>query len=282
MLIEYLKALVFGIVEGITEWLPISSTGHLILLEQLISPTAHDGELAARYRALFDVVIQLGAILAVVFLYRKRLISLGKESRSLYLRLALATLPSAVIALCADALCERYLGADLGTLLFRPYVVASALVAYGFLFLLVEKLSPSDGISPNSKEISNKRALAIGCFQSLALIPGTSRSGATILGARIIGLSRAAATEFSFLAAIPVIFGASLFEILDFYKFAVGTQAKLSPNMLTLLLFAAAVAFLVSLVCIKFLTDFVKRHSFMAFGVYRIILGVAVFIFFKA
>ena len=282
MLIEYLKAIIFGIVEGITEWLPISSTGHLILLEQFISPDVAKGELAERYRALFDVVIQLGAILAVIIIYRKRLISLGRESRSLYVKLVLATLPSALIAICADALCERYLGADLGTLLFRPYVVASTLVAYGFLFLIIEKLSPHDNISPCEKEISHKRALAIGCFQSLALIPGTSRSGATILGARILGASRTAATEFSFLAAIPVIFGASLFEIFDFCKFASDTQAKLSAEMLTLLLLAAAVAFFVSLICIKFLTDFVKRHSFIAFGIYRMILGVAVFIFFKS
>ena len=279
MLIEYLKAFVFGIVEGITEWLPISSTGHLILLEELIALRIADGELAVRYRALFDVVIQLGAILAVIALYRKKLISPGKASRSLYQKLVLATLPSALIGLCADALCERYLSTDLGALLFRPYIVASCLVAYGFLFILIERLSSQSNITPSTDEISCKRAFAIGCFQSLALIPGTSRSGATILGARMLGISRASATEFSFFAAIPVIFGASAFEILDFCKFTADTQTKLSSEMLSLLLFAGAVAFFVSLICIKFLTEFVRRHTFICFGIYRIILGIAVFIF---
>ena len=164
-------------------------------------------------------------------------------------------------------------------LLFRPYIVAASLIAYGFLFILIERLSPQGNITPGDNEISGKRAFAIGCFQSLALVPGTSRSGATILGARILGVSRTSATEFSFLAAIPVIFGASAFETLDFLKFAVDTQARISADMLSLLLFAGTVAFFVSLICIKFLTEFVRRHTFICFGIYRIILGIAVLIF---
>ena len=282
MLIEYLKAILFGTVEGITEWLPISSTGHLIILQELISLDVASGELAARYSALFDVAIQLGAILAVIVIYRKKLLVFDKSSISLYLKLVLATLPCALIGICADALCEHYLGADIGTLLFKPYVVASALVAYGLLFILIEKLSAKGYSEQNENEISLKRSFAIGCFQSLALIPGTSRSGATILGARILGVRRDLATEFSFLAAIPAILGASIFEIFDFFGYATSTNASITSDMIILLLFAAAVAFFVSIVCIRFLSDFVKRHSFVAFGIYRIILGIAVFIVFKS
>ncbi len=280
MLIEYIKAILYGIVEGVTEWLPISSTGHLILLERILSLDVGNGELAEQYRTLFDVVIQLGAILAVLVLYRKKLMPTTRSSRALWLHLAVATLPAALIGLLADALCESYLGVSLDTLLFTPYVVASALVAYGILFIIIERLTQNEPDALTDVEkISYRKALAIGCFQTLALIPGTSRSGATILGARILKTSRGAAAEFSFFAAIPVICAASALKIFDFAKFTIETKAAIPPDMIAILLIAGAVAFLVSLVCIKFLTDFIKRHSFALFGAYRIALGIAVFIF---
>lgn len=280
MLIEYLKAIVYGIVEGFTEWLPISSTGHLILLERILPLDVGDGELSAQYRTLFDVVIQLGAILAVLVIYRKRLMPTTHSARILWLRLAAATMPAAVIGLVADALCERYLGVSLDTLLFTPYVVASALVAYGILFILIERLTQNESDTLTDVEkISYRRAFAIGCFQTLALIPGTSRSGATIIGARILKTSRSAAAEFSFFAAIPVICAASALKIFDFVKFTIEAKSAIPHDTILLLTLAGAVAFLVSLVCIKFLTDFIKRHSFALFGAYRIALGLAVFIF---
>ena len=231
MLTEYVKAIIFGIIEGITEWLPISSTGHLILFDHLLTLNVGTGELAEEYRKLFDVVIQLGAILAVPVVYRKRLSPLSRDGRALWARLIIATIPAALIGLLADALCKSILGAELDALLFRPTVVASALIAYGLLFIIVEhslKCEPRslEGVPP----VSARRAFAIGCFQALALVPGTSRSGATILGARILGTSRKAATEFSFFAAIPVIFAASALKIYDFASFVQESAARISAN----------------------------------------------------
>ncbi|MBQ2308133.1 MAG: undecaprenyl-diphosphatase, partial [Clostridia bacterium] len=191
MLTDYLKAIALGIVEGITEWLPISSTGHLILLEELLSldaPNRLGEEFAAQYSAMFSVVIQLGAILAVAVFYLKALLPTTKDSRALWVKLALATLPAALIGLLADALCERAFGQSLDSLLFCPEVVASALIIYGLLFIVVERLTiRKQGEVCSVTEINLPTALAIGCFQSLALIPGTSRSGATVLGARLLG-----------------------------------------------------------------------------------------------
>ncbi len=280
MITEYIKAIIFGIVEGITEWLPISSTGHLILLERFISLNVGEGEIAEQYRTLFDVVIQLGAILAVPLLYRKKLMPSTRKARSLWCKLALATLPAAIIGFLADALCEHFLGVDLDYLLFRPQIVASALIVYGMLFIIVERLTKNapDSLS-DVGAISYRRAFAIGCFQSLALVPGTSRSGATILGARVLRTGRSASAEFSFFAAVPVICAASALKIYDFCKFSIETKTAIPLDMASLLMLAGAVAFSVSLICIRFLTDFIKRHSFALFGVYRIILGVLVFMF---
>ena len=282
MLTEYVKAIIFGIIEGITEWLPISSTGHLILFDRLLALNVGTGELAEEYRKLFDVVIQLGAILAVPVIYRKRLSPLSRDGRALWARLIIATIPAALIGLLADALCKSILGAELDALLFRPTVVASALIAYGLLFIIVEhslKCEPRslEGAPP----VSARRAFAIGCFQALALVPGTSRSGSTILGARILGMGRKAATEFSFFAAIPVIFAASALKIYDFASFVQKSGVSLSLDFCLLLLTAAAVAFAVSLVCIGFLNNFTKKHGFALFGLYRIALGVLVLIFLK-
>lgn len=285
MVIEYIKAIIYGIIEGITEWLPISSTGHLILTEKLLRFNLEDtfgAEFAAQFLSMFDVVIQLGAILAVAFIYFKKLFPFGKEKGevwALWGKLVLATLPAAVIGLAADALCERFFGKNLDALLFNHSVVASALIVYGIIFILVEMFAPKHDISEG--KVGNKSALAIGFFQALAIIPGTSRSGATILGARILGIPRKSAAEFSFLAAIPIISAASLLKAVDFFSYCHESSTAIPPQALLILLIAGAVAFLVSILTINFLTDFVKKHSFTSFGIYRIVLGVCVLCFLK-
>ena len=279
---EYIKACIYGIIEGITEWLPISSTGHLILLERVLSlDIGGSAELNREFRSMFDVVIQLGAILAVLCLYIKELLPFGKEKKavwSLWGRLVLATAPAALIGLIADALTKKHFGTDLDTLLFTPQVVASALIVYGVLFILVERLTKNSGAD---KEITAKTAFAIGCFQALAIVPGTSRSGATILGARILGISREKAARFSFFAAIPVIAAASLLKSVDFIGYATESSLTLPPSAWLVLAIAFFTAFAVSMLTISLLTDFVKKHSFIPFGVYRIILGILVFILIK-
>ena len=280
MLTDYLKAIALGIVEGITEWLPISSTGHLILLEKLLAldtPSRLGEEFAAQYSSMFSVVIQLGAILAVAVFYFNTLLPITRNSRALWIKLALATFPAALIGLLADALCERAFGKSLDELLFCPEVVASALIVYGILFILVERLTAKKQSEVCSVEkITLPTALAIGCFQALALVPGTSRSGATVLGARMLGIDRQAAAEFSFFAALPVIASASALKLVDFSQYAANSGAFIPKDALLLLLVSGAVAFLTSLLSIRFLTGFIKKHTFIPFGIYRIILGVAV------
>ena len=282
MLWEYIKAIIYGVIEGVTEWLPISSTGHLILLGEAISiDIGASAELSAQFGAMFDVVIQLGAILAVLCLYARELFDLGarrKQTLSLWGKLILATLPTAALGLLADELCNEFLGADLDALLFRPQVVGAALISYGLLFILVEKLTAKNGAD---KEITPKRAFAVGCFQALAIIPGTSRSGATILGARVLGIPRERAARFSFFAAVPVIAAASLLKIYDLAKFIISGGESLTTHAYLILLTASLTAFAVSLFTIRFLTDFVKKHTFIPFGVYRIALGLLVLLFIK-
>ena len=282
MVIEYIKAIIYGIIEGITEWLPISSTGHLILLEQFLKfDTSVLGEaLAEQFLSMFEVVIQLGAILAVAVIYFKRLFPIGEDRRSvcsLWGKLVLATIPAAIMGLAADTLCEYFFGVPLDALLFNPFVVAAALIVYGIFFILVERLTPKSDFCEQA--VSPKSALAIGFFQALAIIPGTSRSGATILGARILGIPRKSAAEFSFFAAIPVIASASLLKAFDFFKYCNDVDIHIPAEAFIILAVAGGVAFLVSLVSIRFLTDFVKKHSFVSFGLYRIILGICVLIF---
>ncbi|MBP3315542.1 MAG: undecaprenyl-diphosphate phosphatase [Clostridia bacterium] len=280
-MLEYIKAIILGIVEGITEWLPISSTGHLILLGRLLdlSFEGADAELSQLLRSSFDVVIQSGAILAVVVLYLKRLLH---AHISLYLKLAIATLPAGVVGILADKICEKYLGQSLDSLLFKPHVVAAALICYGILFILVERLMKSrvDTVS-DVNAISFTQAFAIGCFQALAVIPGTSRSGSTVLGARILGIGRSAAAEFSFFAAIPVIVAASALKIYELADYTAERSVALPPSVIPIFALAGAVAFAVSMISIKFLTEFIKRHSFAPFGIYRILLGVIVLMLFK-
>lgn len=263
-MLDCLTGIFYGVLEGVTEWLPISSTGHLILLRALL-PHAQN----ALFFSLFEVVIQLGAMLAVVVLFWHKLnpfiknVAQRKQILLLWCKIAVAILPSAVLGFFFDDLLDKYL--------FSPTVVAVALIAYGFLFLFpLERFRQFS--TGTVEDISWKTALGIGFFQVLSLVPGTSRSGATILGGLLLGVSRTAAAEFSFFLGLPTIAGAGLLRGVKFFA-AGGTLAK---GEVIMLLIGTLTAFLVSLVVIRFLLDFVRRHSFMPFGVYRIILGLIV------
>ena len=268
--IEILKAIFLGIVEGITEWLPISSTGHMILVDEFITLNLSDG-----FKEMFFVVIQLGAICAVPVLFWDKLypFSKGKSKEDtmatvrLWFKVIVGALPAAVIGLLFDSLLEKYL--------YGAIVIALALVVYGVAFILIEKINVKRGNSFRVNSVSDityKDALAIGAFQVLSLIPGTSRSGSTIIGGMLSGVSRSASAEFSFFMAIPIMIGASGYKIL---KFAL-SGASVSGNEVILLLIGIIVSFIVSLAVIRFLMDFVKRHTFASFGVYRIVLGILV------
>lgn len=279
MLFDLLKAILFGIVEGICEWLPISSTGHLILLEEILSLNVSDDPiLNMQFRTMFEVVIQLGAILAVVVIYFNRLNPFERNNRPLWIKLILATLPAAAIGFAADALCQATLGVDLDALLFVPQTVASALIIYGIAFILLELSKRNKKAEASELQITNKSALAIGFFQALAIIPGTSRSGATILGARLLGLDKKSSTEFSFFAAVPAILGASFLKIIEFSQFMISSRSTLSSQAYLLLTTAFFTAFAVSVPILKLLISFLRGHSFIPFGIYRILLGITVFI----
>lgn len=279
MLFNLLRAVIFGIVEGVCEWLPISSTGHLILLGELLSlRISDDAMLNAQFCAMFDVVIQLGAILAVTVLYFNRLNPFERDNIPLWRGLILATLPPAIIGFGAEALCKFALGIDLDSLLFIPQTVALALIAYGIIFIILELSKKGKDISKTDTQITGRTALAIGFFQSLAIIPGTSRSGATILGARLLGLDKKSATEFSFFAAVPAILGASAIKLLEFSQFMASSNKTLPSEAVLLLITAFLTAFIISLPILKLLLSFLRRHSFIPFGIYRILLGIAVLI----
>ena len=277
MLIEILKAILFGIVEGITEWLPVSSTGHIILLDEFVkldmpTPGFYD---------LFEIVIQLGAILAVILLFFKKLYPFAKsktaiekkDTWSLWFKVILAVLPSAVIGFLVDEPLDNWLRgtAALGTNL-NAVVVAVALVAYGVAFIFLEKNRDRRFRVEEVGQIDYKTALFIGMFQCLSIIPGTSRSGATILGAILLGVARPAGAEFSFFLAIPTMLGASALKLLEFLSAGVSATG----TEITVLLVGCVVSFLVSLLVIKALMEYVRKHSFAVFGIYRIVLGVAV------
>lgn len=270
--IEILKTILLGIVEGITEWLPVSSTGHMILLNEFLRL-----DVSAEFWEMFEVVIQLGAILAVVVLFFSRLNPFApsksaeeKKGRwSLWFKIIVAVIPSAVVGLIFDDWFNEHF--------YNYLVVAIALIVYGIAFIVIEKLrKPTTVAAESADRITYKEALLIGAFQVLAIIPGTSRSGSTILGAMLFGLSRTAAAEFSFFMAIPTMAGASLLKIA---KFALGGTV-ISSGEWVILIVGCLTAFLVSLAAIKYLMDYVKRHTFSAFGVYRIILGAAVIAYF--
>lgn len=268
-MIETLKVLLLGIVEGITEWLPISSTGHLILVEEFIKLN-----LGKDFVSMFNVVIQLGAIMAVVVIYFNKLnpFSPSKNSKQrdmtiqLWIKVLIASVPAAIIGLLFDDYIDEH---------FMKYtVVAATLIIYGIAFIVVESMHK--GKQPAVKRISDlsiPMVLAIGVFQVLALIPGTSRSGATIIGGLLVGASRAVAAEFTFFLAIPVMFGASFLKLL---KFGFHFQTM----EVVLLLLGCVVSFAVSYFAIKFLMQYIKNHDFKVFGYYRIVLGIIVFIYF--
>lgn len=269
---EMLKAIFLGLVEGITEWLPISSTGHMLLVDEFVRLNASDA-----FKEMFFVVIQLGAILAVVLLFFHKLWPFAASREQpvkpdvlrLWGKVLVASLPAALIGVPFD---------DAIDALFydSPFVIAAALIVYGVLFIVLENRNARDLHRKrlnDLEELSYAQALLIGAFQVLALVPGTSRSGSTILGAMILGLARPAAAEFSFYMSIPVMFGASLLKLLKFGFAFTGTEAGL-------LLAGMLTAFVVSVAAIKFLMAFVQRHDFKVFGWYRIALGVLVIAYF--
>ncbi len=269
---EILKVVLLGIVEGITEWLPISSTGHMILLDEFIKL-----DVSMEFREMFLVVIQLGAILAVPVVFWKRLFPFSKGSTkderrriwSLWFKVAVGAVPAAVLGLLLDDFLDEHL--------YTYVVVAVALIVYGVAFILVEKIKMGSEYRINDVyDITYRDALIIGCYQTLSLIPGTSRSGSTILGGMLSGVSRTAAAEFSFFLAIPVMLGASALKVLKFIL----SGATLASFELVLLLIGISVSFVVSLVAIEFLMSFVKKHSFKPFGIYRIALGIIVLAYF--
>ena len=285
---ELLKAILYGIVEGITEWLPISSTGHLILLEDWLPfAFSNDPVFVDEFWEMFGVVIQLGAILAVVVLFWSRLVPFGKgktdaEKRTtwrLWGRVLIASLPAALVGIVGDKLLEKLTGKDIDGWAYNSVVVAAALIVYGIAFIVIETKNAQKAPHVSQiEEISIKNALAIGAFQALSIIPGTSRSGSTILGSMLVGISRTTAAEFSFFMAIPVMVGASGIKALGFLSYVSESGISVPWMAWVVLLVGCAVSFAVSMVAIRFLMDFVKKHSFAPFGIYRIVLGALVLI----
>ena len=269
--LDWLKILVLGIVEGITEWLPISSTGHMILVDEFWKTENH-AVLTAEFMEMFTVVIQLGAILAVVWLYFAKLWPLRRKSEgkglidmdkiSMWMKIAVSCLPAIIIGLPLDDWMDAHL--------YNSYVVAAMLIVYGVGFLLIERRNRTRKARINAiSELTWTDAALIGIFQVLALVPGTSRSGATILGGILIGASRDLAAEYTFYLAIPVMFGASLLKLVKF-------GLAFSATQVAVLLLGMVVSFIVSVLAIKFLVGYIKKHDFSAFGVYRIALGLIV------
>ena len=270
-MLDFLRALILGIVEGITEWLPISSTGHLILVQEFIGTIVNED-----FKEMFDVVIQLGAILAVIVLYFHKLNPFSpskskeekKQTFTLWYKVIIACIPAAVIGLPLDDWLDEHL--------YNSFVVALMLIIYGVWFIIIESGKKKEPKSNELEQLTYKQALIIGAFQVLALIPGTSRSGSTIIGGIIAGCSRFVATEFTFFLAIPVMFGASFLKLLKFFvkggMFSLGEFGVLAVGMI--------VSFVVSIFAIRFLIGYIKKKDFKAFGVYRIVLGLLVLLYF--
>lgn len=268
-MLDILKAIIFGIVEGITEWLPISSTGHLIILEELLKLKQGDA-----FFEMFQVVIQLGAIMAVVVLYFHKLNPFSPKKTpkqkqltwQIWIKVVIGCVPAGVVGLLFDNWIDK--------MLYHWYVVALMLIVYGVLFIIVENYQKGkDPKVSRFSQLTIPMILIIGVFQMLAMIPGTSRSGATIVGALLIGVSRSLAAEYTFFLAIPVMFGASLVKLIKFGFGFTGIQ-------IAVLLVGMVVSFGVSIVAIKFLMNYIKKNDFKVFGYYRIVLGVLVFLFF--
>lgn len=294
---EFIKAIFLGIIEGITEWLPISSTGHIILFDEFFPLTVGKEihpDFPSKFMSMFEVVIQMGAIMAVVVLFWSKLwpFALNKtqdERKAIWqtwFKVCVASVPAALVGIVLDKIIENTTGKDIDGWLYNGTVVAIMLIVYGILFIIIEKKNKNKSPQINEiSQISYKYAFLMGIFQMLAIIPGTSRSGATILGAILIGFSRTCGAEFSFFMGIPAMVGGSLIKTLGFLQFIGGensTGAALSvPTQAWLILgIATVVAFAVSMIAIKFLLNFVKKHSFAPFGVYRIVLGAIVLVYF--
>ncbi len=271
-MIEIFKAILFGIVEGITEWLPISSTGHMILLDEFINLKVSD-----EFYSLFQVVIQLGAILAVVVMYFKTICPFGfgkdkqeqKNTWNLWGKILVACLPAAVIGILFDDWLDEHL--------YNSIVVSLALIIYGIIFIIIETKKIGKRETKSINDITYKQAVGVGCFQLLSLIPGTSRSGSTILGGLFLGLDRSVAAEFTFFLAIPVMAGASLLKLL---KYILNVGLVFQTSELLLLGIGTLVAFIVSIIIIKFLINYIRKHDFKVFGYYRIVLGILVLAYF--
>ncbi len=270
-IIEIIKALVLGIVEGITEWLPISSTGHMILVDEFLKLNVSE-----EFKSMFLVVIQLGAILAVVVLYFKKLIPLEvqnkklhwkKDTLAMWLKIIVSCIPAAIVGVFFDD--------ELEAVFYNWQTVSAALILFGILFIIIEKRNRGREPKINSiNDISYKTAVIIGIFQLIAAVfPGTSRSGATIVGALLIGVSRSVAAEYTFFLAVPVMFGASALKLVKF-------GFDFTSQELVILFVGLVSAFVVSILAIKFLMSYIKKHDFTAFGWYRIVLGAAVILYF--
>ena len=264
-MLDVLKVIILGIVEGITEWLPVSSTGHLILVGDLLSPSMSD-----EFMEMFNVVIQLGAIMAVVVLYFHKLNPFSPKKTQkqkmltwqMWIKVLIASVPAAVIGLLFNDILDK--------IFYKPLPVAVMLIVYGILFIIVENRNAGRRATVRKiSELTVPMLLWIGFFQMLALIPGTSRSGATIIGALLIGISREVAAEFTFFLAIPVMFGASFLKLVKFGLHFTGSE-------LGLLLLGCLVSFGLSIVAIKFLMGYIKKHDFKVFGYYRIVLGALI------
>ena len=268
--LEIIKAIILGIVEGITEWLPISSTGHMILVDEFLKLNV-----SPQFMEMFLVVIQLGAIFAVIVLYWKKIfpftfdngVKIEKDTISMWFKIIVACIPAAVVGLLFDDV--------LNELFYNPITVAIMLILFGILFIVIENYNKNKRPTVTTlSEITYQVAIMIGIFQLIAAVfPGTSRSGATIVGALLIGVSRTVAAEFTFFLAIPVMFGASALKLLKF-------GFSFTGNEMVLLLTGMIVAFIVSIMAIKFLMSYIKRNDFKIFGWYRIILGIIVLAYF--
>lgn len=268
---EIIKSIILGIVQGITEWLPVSSTGHMILVNQFMNFMADNKD----FKDLFLVVIQFGSILAVVTMYFHKLNPLSpkksvqekKDTWTMWFKVLVGCVPAAIIGLLFDDKIDTYL--------YNSYVVAAMLIVYGIAFIVIESRKRTPKIDDISA-LSYKTAALIGIFQVLALIPGTSRSGATILGAVILGTSRFVAAEFSFFLAVPVMLGASALKILKYFM----EFGMFGIEELYLLIIGMAVAYIVSVLAIRFLMGYIRKNDFKAFGYYRIVLGILIILYF--
>lgn len=274
--LDWLRVIVLGIIEGVTEWLPISSTGHLVILDEIWKGS--ETVFTEDFTVLFNVIIQLGAVLAVVTLFFHKLNPFSSYKSDRQKKNTWSLWGKVVAAIIPTVICGPFLDDFMDEHLYNWYVVAATLIIYGVLFILIERVFKNkDAKIVKFSEMSVKTALLIGLFQLLALVPGTSRSGVTIIGGLLLGCSRYIATEFTFFLSIPAMFGAS---VLKLFKYFIVKKMTVSPTQWLVLGVSMAVAYLVSIFIIRFLLSYVKRHDFTSFGIYRIVLGVLVIVLF--